>query len=278
MTTFKIVPIELSDIKLYGDSKYNSNNHGNVRPEDYLHILSQSHTEKWIDLFKPKYKKITIDDPHLIHLLKLADDIEKKTGKIPHIFMEDIKPLLKDLSHHFDGTNYFVRVNNVSLKYGIHGTGPYTNIKDIIESSVTCMKGHTPIYPNVSKLDIYLLPWVNIEKVNEFRVFVFNNKITAISQQNLYQTLYNTQSLEKIHENLQLIVDYFTHEIVDKITWISSYNYDFAIVDGKPYFIEMGCFGKEYAAGSALFHWILDEDILYGKNGDNIIEFRYTVE
>lgn len=277
MTTFKIVPIELSDIKLFGDSKYNSNNHGNVRPEDYLHVLSQSYTEKWINLFKPEYKKITIDNPHYIHLLKLADDIEKKTGKIPYIFMEDIKPLLKELEHHFDGTNYFVRVNNVSLKYGLHGTGPYTNIKDIIESSITCMNGHSPIYPNVTKLDIYLLPWVNIEKVNEFRVFVFNNRITAISQQNLYLTLYDDLSIEKIHENLQLIVDYFTQEIVGKITWISSYNYDFAIVDGKPYFIEMGCFGKEYAAGSALFHWVLDEDILYGKNGDSIIEFRYTV-
>ena len=53
MTTFKIVPIELSDIKLHGDTKYNSNNHGSIRPDDYLYILSQSYTEKWIDLFTP---------------------------------------------------------------------------------------------------------------------------------------------------------------------------------------------------------------------------------
>jgi hypothetical protein len=39
----------------------------------------------------------------------------------------------------------------------------------------------------------------------------------------------------------------------------------------------MNCFGKEYAAGSALFHWLLDEDILYGKSGSELIEFRYTV-
>ena len=43
MTTFKIVPIELSDIKLHGDTKYNSNNHGSVSPDDYLDILSQSY-------------------------------------------------------------------------------------------------------------------------------------------------------------------------------------------------------------------------------------------
>jgi hypothetical protein len=64
---------------------------------------------------------------------------------------------------------------------------------------------------------------------------------------------------------------------MQKINWISSYSYDFAIVNNKPYFIEMNSFGKEYAAGSALFHWLLDEDILYGKSGENCIEFRYTV-
>jgi hypothetical protein len=277
MATFKITPIELTDIKLHGDTKYNSNNHGSIRPEDYLYILSQSHTEKWIDLFKTEYKKITIDNPYYIYLLKLANNVGEITGKIPHIFMEDIQPLYNELKDYFDDTNYFVKVNNVSLKYGIHGIGPYNNIQKIIESSITCIKGHTPIYPDVTKIDIYLLPWVNIERVNEFRVFVCNNTITAISQQNLYYKLYDELSISKIPETLQTIVDYFNKEIVTKINWISSYSYDFAIVNGYPYFIEMNCFGKEYAAGSALFHWLLDEDILYGKTGENVIEFRYTI-
>ena len=95
--------------------------------------------------------------------------------------------------------------------------------------------------------------------------------------QNLYLKLYNELSISKIPENLLIILNYFQNEIIHKITWISSYCYDFAIVDNKPYFIEMGCFGKEYASGSALFHWILDEDILYNKTVNDIIEFRYTV-
>lgn len=277
MNNFKITPIELSDIKLHGDNKYNSNNHGSVRPDNYFHILSQSYTDKWIDLFKPEYKKFTIDNPNYLYSLKLANNVGKITGHIPKIFTEDMEPLFDEYKKYFDGTNYFVKVNNVSLKYGVHGIGPYNNIQSIIESSVTCIEGHTPIYPDVKKLDVYLLPWVNIERVNEFRVFVCGNKITAISQQNLYQKLYSEQNILKIPQNLHLIVDYFNKEIVTKITWISSYSYDFAIVDNKPYFIEMNCFGKEYAAGSALFHWLLDEDILYGKTGDDIIEFRYTV-
>ncbi len=56
------------------------------------------------------------------------------------------------------------------------------------------------------------------------------------------------------------------------------YTYDFAFEDNnvtKPYFIEPNSFGKEYAAGSELFHWEIDEEILYGKKEK--IYFRYTV-
>ena len=69
---FNIKPIELTDIRLHGDEKYNSNNHCSTRPEDYLHVLSQSYTEKWIDLFKPDYTKITIDEPNYLYLLHLC--------------------------------------------------------------------------------------------------------------------------------------------------------------------------------------------------------------
>jgi len=43
----------------------------------------------------------------------------------------------------------------------------------------------------------------------------------------------------------------------------------------SPYFIEQNVFGKEYAAGSSLFHWIIDEEILYQK-GTPVVYFRYV--
>lgn len=46
---FNIKSIELTDIRLHGDEKYNSNNHGN-KPDDYEYIIDQSYTNKWIDL------------------------------------------------------------------------------------------------------------------------------------------------------------------------------------------------------------------------------------
>ena len=63
----------------------------------------------------------------------------------------------------------------------------------------------------------------------------------------------------------------------DEFKRVSEYTIDIAIIENKPYFIEINCFGKEYAAGSSLFHWLIDEDILYGKKSDKIY-FRYAIE
>jgi hypothetical protein len=42
--------------------------------------------------------------------------------------------------------------------------------------------------------------------------------------------------------------------------------------------VGLNSFEKEYAVESALFHWLLDESILYNKfETNNVIEFRYTV-
>ena len=108
-----------------------------------------------------------------------------------------------------------------------------------------------------------LFPLENLENCN------FNQYCL---QQNLYKRL----QITNIENKIDLIVKYFNDVISKKINWIDTYTYDFAIVDNMPYFIEMNSFGKEYAAGSALFHWLHDEKILY-NDYDDTIEFRYTV-
>ena len=118
--------------------------------------------------------------------------------------------------------------------------------------------------------------------MNEYRVFVYRNKITAISQQHLYEknSIFNgldkDELNKKINDYVRIITTYFEEKIKKNITYMDSYTYDFAILPGNnPYLIEINCFGKEYAAGSALFHWIIDEDKLY--NQEDKIYFRYTI-
>jgi hypothetical protein len=294
---YNIKPIDLDDIVNFDKEKYNSNNHwvDGIRPDDYDQVLSYSNTDKWIDLFKTS-KKLVIDNPTHLEWIKKASLVCSITGKFSNLYSDELEQTCLELSKQinytsaFDGTGYFVKVNNVSLKYGVNGSGPYYNIKSIIESIVSSIKGHTPINRDTEKLNIYLIPWIDIEPVNEFRVFVHNNKITAISQQDLYSKLfvkkypgYNTVQMNGIIiEKLNIIMDYFYQEMIWKINWIpsNSYTFDFAIVNSQPYLIELNSFGTEYAAGSALFHWIIDKDILYNSLDDNdngVVEFRYTV-
>lgn len=88
-------------------------------------------------------------------------------------------------------TPYFVRTENVSLKYGMHG----------VESLVASTTGHSPLSDDASSDDntedpppppprpikLYLIPWQPMSKDKEFRVFVCNNRVTCVSQQHLYQ-------------------------------------------------------------------------------------------
>jgi hypothetical protein len=192
--------------------------------------------------------------------------------------------MLKNILYHLDlvkiNGGHFVRCENVSLKYGKHGCIQYTNIKQIFESMLTSPIGHSPINVDIEELNIYLIQWTNINKFKEFRVFVHDNKITAISQQHFYQSnellkvLSNDDKSKIINEWIILIQNYFNSNIKNNIL-LNSYCYDFAILDNnKPYFIEINPFGKEYSSGSALFHWLNDENKLYGI--DDKIYFRYT--
>jgi hypothetical protein len=180
----------------------------------------------------------------------------------------------KKYDYIFQEDSYFIRTDNVSLKEGKNGIGPYKDFKSIIESIVTCRLGHTPLKDDTTFITLYLIKFEeNLNRLQEFRVFIHKNKITAISQQALYNSNIILAKLDEyernklIHKWIQIITNYFEDEVKKRILHIDSYVMDFAILnDLTPYFIELNSFGKEYTSGSALFGWIQDEDILYEDN------------
>lgn len=289
---FIIQKIDIEDVIKHDKNVFNSNNHwekdndGNlIAPKNYKEVIEKSNAKYWIDKFRTEYIKITIDDPHELKWMIDASKISSKTGKFTNLYRDELNSFVKKYkdkySNIFNGTGYFVRSENVSFKYGQHKIGPYYSLEQIIESAISCIDGHKPLYEDTKILTLYLLEWINIYPFNEFRVFVHNKKITAISQQDLYSVFEELDGgYESNQENitkLRLIEQYFEGNIKNEINHVDSYVYDFAILNNNiPYFIEISSFGKEYAAGSALFHWIIDEDILYGEN-DSLIYFRYTV-
>ena len=156
---------------------------------------------------------------------------------------------------------------------------------------VTCIETHTPIDnkgrdTDKKPLTLYLLPWKTFDVYKEYRIFVHCNRITAISQQNLHAvnellTAFPEEEDHRsvIERHMKIIWESFQKTIKKKITHTSNYCMDAVILeDDSLYFIEINSFGKEYAAGSALFHWLIDEDKLYCSDSNvDVIYFRYTV-
>ncbi len=302
---FVVEAIPLDDILQYDKTKYNSNNHwiDHHRPADYLEKITSSHTKNWIDAFSKSnqytYQTLSIRNSYHLNWMKKASEIGQVTGKFSNLFEDELNEFITFF--YSDPTNtqilptdntqpFFIRTENVSLKYGQHGIGPYYNIQQIIESLVSSTAGHTPIYPDTTEITLYFIPFNDkINDSNEWRVFVNNNKITAISQQacySVYQPDTYFHYLENIdlivHTNAEIIVNYFESIVRKNIHWTTSYTYDFALYYDPttnllvPYFIEPNSFGAQYAAGSSLFHWVLDENKLNGNEITNDVYVRYV--
>lgn len=275
-----VQPINLDYINSNRD-KFNSNNHwiNNKRPEDYDKKMEHVKTSKWIDLFHNSYIVIEFDKND-IRFLKEAYKIGSITKSYPKLYNEELDDLLRKYSHldkYFDGTKYFVRSEDTSLKTSIHKAGPYINLKQIIEGLTTCSYTHTPINEHTKELKIYLLKWLDLNHDKEFRVFVNNKKITCISQQYWYNK--NMIGESELINYVEIIIDYLNNFIsnTEYFNKNSSVVIDIILLENlKPYIIEFNPFGKEYSSGSSLFHWLLDEELLYNSDDENNTYFRYV--
>lgn len=260
--------VSLDDVITFDKIRYNTNNvwDDDAQPADYKHVSSQTMTSKWIDGIK-SYRTVRIDLRSVAaEWMKDAFKMGVHSGEFPQSFVDELDMFLSSnpYSEIFDGTEYFVRTETVSLKGGKHGVGPYTSLKCIVESLVTCHFGHTPIDDNTTEITLYLIPWTHISPDSEYRVFVHNQTITAISQQSLYH-VYKSAMLEHYETHISIICAYYESVLKQHLSHVSSYCIDIAVLaDYKPFFIEINPFGRQYSSGSSLFGWVQDEDILLG--------------
>lgn len=274
---FKFEAIPIDDVYAKGKDRYNSNNHwpDNIRPEDYMEVLSKSYTVNWVNKFHSHYMVLNFDIVDIVWL-RAAHRIAQHTGRFPSYFSEELRETVSKYARFntlVHKGEWFVRSEKCSLKYGQHGAGPYCDLKDVVESLVSSIYGHTPVDDDCEELRLYFFPWQKIQF--EFRVFVCNRRITCISQQDIYVKC--KYSEEQVHEFCTLITTYFEENIKEKFTHLESYSIDICVLDNKEvYFIEINSFGREYAAGSALFHWLHDSNLLEGVEA-SYIHIRYVV-
>jgi hypothetical protein len=87
-------------------------------------------------------------------------------------------------------------------------------------------------------------------------------------------TLFITGNIPRIIDD---ILYFHKTEVQPKLTFTENYVMDVAYTDNNElYFIEINSWGREYASGSGLYHWLNDDSILYG-NGSNTY-FRYVTK
>ena len=162
MVNFIIQSISLDSVIEFNKIKFNTNNHwiDDVAPYDYREKIKKTYTNNWINEFHGNnYLTINIDDEYELNWMKKANEISIQTGKFTELYEDELKLFLQkyepQYEHIFNGTEYFVRSENVSMKYGQHKEGPYINLKQIIESLVSSISGHSAIYPDTTNIKLY---------------------------------------------------------------------------------------------------------------------------
>jgi hypothetical protein len=286
MVEFQISSYELKHVLENDRILFNVNNlyEENRRPGDYFDRSEQTCTRNWIELFHhDNYAYFDLDEKDLSWMVQAAK-IGSTTLKFSSIFRDELKESSEKHRVAFENglkklncSSCFIRSDSVSLKYGIYGPGPYSDISKVLESMVTSSRGHLPFKEEDSKCRVYLMKWIEMEREKEFRIFVCRNRITAISQQYLYQAnlWLSKLSNEEIIEVLRTIVEHFEAKIKDKLAFLENYTMDLVLLrDNTCYFIETNPFGREYSSGSALFHWISDDQTLRGDG--TRIELRFV--
>jgi hypothetical protein len=282
MTHREIARLSLKDVENNEGTMYNVDNLYHEEPEDYWDVTNSFSTDKWIHLFheRDKYHVIKLIEDDLVWM-KEAQLHTVLTGKFPQQFRDHLTTTCKRHQAIFDGimehgSKWFVKTNHYSLKYAEHGTGPYYSLDKVVESLVTQVDGHSAIEQDDSEVMVYFFPWIEMDHRKEFRIFVCDNRVTAISQQHLdkINSWLSTKSDLEIVSIIDRVINHFNEHIQSRLSFLGSYVMDLVLVgeSERPYFIEPGPFGAKYSSQSSLYHWIIDKELL----GDsNCVSLRY---
>lgn len=179
---------------------------------------------------------------------------------------------------------WFIKLGSVSPKdlFGGNGTCIKFNssiqiIKALVESSRTW-----DTLQNGFEKCLVLKQWIDLPTELEFRCFIYNDTLRAISQYGYdsmshmgygSQSLYQYQSYDN-QQDLILRIQQFYNSIRQYIPYPDCIM-DIIVLDSLKdssfnnlgiFLIEFNCFGAESPAGSALFNWILDSHILYSSS------------
>jgi len=117
-------------------------------------------------------------------------------------------------------------------------------------------------------LNLVLREWqdgINVDM--EFRVFVKNNLINAITEYNHPFLVQELQDKDYCNKIKTIIHSFWLNKVKSNLEYLKDYVIDFALLEnGELFFIELNPFKD--SCGSGMFSWKEDHNILHGLNRD----------
>ncbi len=199
--------------------------------------------------------------------MMLIDDVIKdlilNKKPLPVSFENEISTLMQD------GQPYFVRLSSTSGKNECP-VRPYLCASDVVNFLTHCSIFVGREYKRAKPTYLILMPWnSHIDARNEFRLFIVDGRLTAASPQKWWEahayTMNELEGFQRILSSLEFIQN------VSYRTFIADVYLD---VDHlQCHVIELNPFGAHSGAGSSLFNWITDFELLHGQQEN--AELRY---
>jgi hypothetical protein len=206
------------------------------------------------------FEIIPIKDYDLKTLKSIAMRRILTNGTLKADDKEDLEGLISSIDTKLDPkTQKFMKLTGTSPKHDRSVVG-YSRAVDFINDVTNDERCASHLDAEDAGF-IIVKPWITINPKFEFRAFVNDGKVTAASQQFVYQFFeYSEEELFKIAKAIfeSNVMKYlpFKEAILD-LYWDEK--------EEKLMLIECNPFGTWASGGSSLFHWINDRDLLYGQ-------------
>ncbi|KAN0106810.1 hypothetical protein V8E51_009686 [Hyaloscypha variabilis] len=280
----KLIKIDAKDVENNPDN-YNSHFHtAEEAPSFPVPTETSQQYSRWLSLIVSS-QRIPSD---LIQTLSLTPAQGRLLLEAADID-DSIKPTLSTLT--FPTQGLFLRLDASSPKDGVKGTQPLRTVDEIILRLTTSYRAFNAITDLLSngaeEVPLYFLPYsAKMRTDREFRVFCppGDGKISAVSQYKWHaRSIFASMSPELleskfrkilseiglVHAEIMAVVEERRDEL-DELMLKQGFTFDL---------IELNSFGTRSGCGACLFHWLRDEDVLYGKMGleTGEVEFRVSV-
>ena len=211
----------------------------------------------------PKAILIKIEEKHKILLREITktrilsdqDLTDEEYESLKGIFTVEID----------NSKEYFLRLSCCSYKHDFPIT-PLAGIRQFLDVMTRSRTFYRNEYSRDRETYVVLVPFVEIPKKHEFRLFIHNKKLCGASSQHCYDKFeWSTTELEAI----ATAIETFPLDCVRYNSFVADVWYS----NGNLQLIECNPFGAFSSSGSALFDWVNDLEVLHGEKPP---EFRYA--